>query len=82
MAALSTRARRGSHADRNVMVPTLDDAKSGVYKKCGRGLTTTTDLLGEAHLRRAFRAAQPEPRMTIFSGSPDSEVEALEELWK
>lgn len=27
----------------------------------------TTDLLGEAHLRRALSAAQPEPRMTIFS---------------
>jgi len=66
-AAFSTSARKGSQADRNVIVPTELEARSGVYKKCGRGETITTDLLGEAHLRKALSAAHPEPRMTIFS---------------
>ena len=35
----------------------------------------TTDLLGEAHLRRALRAAQPLPRMTIFSSLLDESDE-------
>jgi hypothetical protein len=52
-AALSTMARSGSHAERSVMVPTLDEAKSGVYRKCGRGGTMTISLFCEATLRKA-----------------------------
>ena len=74
-AAASTNARSGSQALRNVIVPTEEDANNGVCKKCGRGETTTTDLSLEAHFRNAFSAAQPEPRMTIFSGSSDDEDE-------
>ena len=71
--------RNGSHADRNVIVPTELDASSGVYKKCGRGETITTDLFGEAHLRNALSAAHPEPRMTIFSSDEESLLDALDE---
>jgi hypothetical protein len=51
------------------MVPTLDEAKSGVYRKCGRGETMTISLFCEATLRKADNAPQPDPRITIFSGS-------------
>jgi len=67
-------ALTGSHADRNVIVPTDELANNGVYKKCGRGDTTTTSVFGEAHFRRQFNAPHPEPRITTFSGSPDALV--------
>ena len=79
LAADSTNALTGSHADRNVIVPTELEANSGVYKKCGRGETMTTDLFGEAHLRKALSAAHPEPRMTIFSSLSEALLDDDEE---
>mmetsp|Transcript_14623 Transcript_14623/g.32252 ORF Transcript_14623/g.32252 Transcript_14623/m.32252 type:complete len:90 (-) Transcript_14623:156-425(-) len=68
--ALVMRRRMGSHADRNVTVPTAVPASSGVYKKCGLGLTMTTSLLGPAHLRNALSPPQPLPKITTLSFFP------------